>query len=352
MVALRQALPVLRSLTHAMERELVLWGRHLAEILPRPWQKWLASEPQFRVQVIGDSYVLSESLNNGEGVGTAVEHLDSKTLAILRRKLVGLRLPREEVLCRTVEIPRAAVPDLGTTAAHALSTWTPFAWDDVYAIALPFGSVRGSVQPVELRCILKSIAQHHVAHLEQRRIPVDALELGDDRFGVPLPSIKRRSLARSRYINLTLAAAACLQVSVLLAIWWSRQVDELGQLQGTLQTLAREARERSVLQQQVVQTERMLEAVAGGRTQDRLLSRKLVRLAEALPPGATFREFELTGDQGRFIVVGPRGSDPVAALERARVIQVSDTSVLASPTDNESVQAASFTLLQSSDDRT
>ena len=158
-------------------------------------------------------------------------------------RLVALHVDSEELLCRSIEVPKAVADHLDAVLPLNLGNWTPFTEADVLAVARridrPYAKSDAATVQVELRCALRSLIDEKIARLTTEP---DSIHLGGPEFEVRSNTPKRRRLNRRLLVMGALFAAALVQVACVAVSSAVQQDDVIAKLENRRSELTRALR--------------------------------------------------------------------------------------------------------------
>lgn len=263
-------------------------------------------------------------------------------------RLVTLRVDEASLLRRRLELPGVAVTRLDATLATNLERWTPFAPMEIYAAAHPLVEIgpRPGMKIVELRCVPRPRIDEEIQILCALDLEPDGIELGDARFALPRATRKRRALRRRNLAVACLAAALVVQALGGYALLSNHQSDEIAALEVKRDEVVTALRRRADTEREATARSEGARRIAARMDAGLGVSRGLSLLAEALPPDAVVREFEVGRDRadGHVVILAAAGLDVVEALGRTGFYHVGDLGVLPGSDADRKVFSVGFTV--------
>lgn len=286
------------------------WGGELLACLPRSWQAWFVSGArwcllipeagQWRIQSPGRETVgrIDAGLPPNEQQTALHEACADIDPADLR---LALCLPPQQVLRRTLHLPRAALANLRQVVGFELDRQTPFSAAQVAFDTLPPGPARGDGQfSVELVATPRSRLDPLLHQLEEAGIGLDAVDVLHDggRLGVDLlpPGSRRRPAHPRKRINLVLGVVLLALVVLCMVQWLHNRRALVRDMRAHVQALHDRA-------SAVMKLRRQLEARSGAagflirqRAQAPTVLAVLDDLSRRLPADTWLERFSIGGD--------------------------------------------------------
>lgn len=248
-----------------------------------------------------------------------------------RTRALVLRIEEGRVLRRRLDLPSAVAARLDSALDINLQTWTPFDAEEVYAVASPMaeGAQPSTLQAVELRCVLRSGIADRMEALQCLGLDPDAIELGETRFLLPRPTLKRRTTRRRLWLATSLTLLLFVQGITAYAMLANHQRDEIAQLEAAHREYLGALRQQAKADKDATARQDDMRRMAA-RLEDRnSFSQALHHLGMVLPQDAMIQEFEANRDRagGHAVILGPPDMDVAAILATTGFYRVGDLSV-------------------------
>ncbi|UHC17859.1 hypothetical protein LRS73_08380 [Methylobacterium currus] len=340
-----------------MRHQIGLMAR-TSERLLRRWQEDLLSfvPPSFRrsfAKLAGKKSLLIIQCHQGTLIasdGTTAPH---KLLARARSEFVILKIDRDHVLCRRMEVPRAVVDSLDTALSMNIGVWTPFSADDVYALAHRIESeFRGLPQTprvsIEVRCASRTIVDRHINCVRSLEIEPDAIHLGDEKF-VLIRNTKKYRLRRwNNRISIILMIVFIIQTLVFSVLIAGSQSAEIERLTADQTHLRQSLRHKAQAEKQIARRNEMLKKILLKISESQSVSQAMQVLARTMPSGVVVLDLEISRDrgEGHLTVSGPRDLDLVTTLSSTKIFRARDLTATSSTDGMRRTYSVGFTLAE------
>lgn len=301
---------ILRSvISHQVSFVVKSWFADILSLLPSQVREKLLMRQRLVITSIENGLCLHIARGDNQHDPEAVWSQDlqgwidqgavDKLLALSRDHFIDLDIPKSHILTQTIVLPRLAGENLDEAVAFGLSTWTPFAADEVYFAAYPISVDKDQIT-VSIRYALQLQIQPLIEQASRTSLPPDRLVFdGNERWNVLLNIKKNQRIRWQRRLDIALSAAACVLALVLvLAAGW-RQEDKLTAYQNVLRRevglLAKQNDTRKALEAAVTRQT----IVARNRAEHYSMSEILSVLGRHLPPGVSVLDIEIAANKGR-----------------------------------------------------
>jgi len=247
------------------------WGGELRGMLPPRWRGWFGSgadwhllqhaDGQWSLRRSGHGDVLA-SWSDAANAAAGEERIAPVALEVALQRVdredlrLALLLPPAVVLRRPLALPLAARDNLLQVAGFEMDRQTPFALAQVYYAVRELGTPAAPGRfNAELVVVTRDTLDPLRARLHAQGIAVDAADLavGDGRLGVnllPPEQVPHRARPRRR-LNLILAAACVLLLTLVLGEWLHNRQLALTQMQAEVEAMRGEAQQVAALRQQL-----------------------------------------------------------------------------------------------------
>lgn len=224
----------------------------------------------------------------------------ARTVAVAARSVpVILEAPSSKILTQTVRMPAAALENLDDAVRFGLSTWTPFAAEEVVFHASVVERADEHAR-VRIQMIPLAVLRPVMERAADAGLNVSAVALGPNlvRFGDAGHAVERRRRRAAR-LDLALGASAFalgLGLLITMHLGWTQEREELrAEIRAEMARLAAQTK----LESELNQLQMRQRSVLSKRAAETRVSALIADLAERLPETAEVLEFEWSGKRGR-----------------------------------------------------
>lgn len=263
------------------------WRTELQNLLPARWR--FGPGPRIEIRCAENTTLQLVRRDGHSETGLfnekkrAIEPADfAQAIANLKYDLpIWLFPSADDVLSRTIQLPKAALPHFYKLLPAEIDRWTPYAADEIVVAwkAAPRDSV--SVD-IELRYIPRQRMTGRINSLVQIDLVPTIVVLGDD-TAFRTPDVRVTSpIRQARIRNKKLAAAALVLASAVFVLTdWQTAQKERRVLQDQIKHELRDLEQQRALQQRLSDVRDLID---DGSRQSGLQSHFLRALAAAVPP--------------------------------------------------------------------